>query len=143
MPVHAAGLLEQALGGLTGRRVLMLGLTYRPGVQETAHSPALALAAELQSRGAVVAGHDPLLSADAVAALGLVPGAPDGGWPADAIVLHTADPAYHGLDAAAIPSLRVVLDGAGALDGGQLAEQGITYLAIGRPALMAPFEVRS
>jgi UDP-N-acetyl-D-mannosaminuronic acid dehydrogenase len=143
MPSHAAGLLEQALGGLAGRRVLVLGLTYRPGVQETAHSPALALAAELQSRGAVVAGHDPLLSADAVAALGLVPGAPDGSWPADAIVLHTADPAYRGLDAAVVPSLRVVLDGAGALDGGRLAERGITYLGIGRPSIQAAIEVGS
>jgi nucleotide sugar dehydrogenase len=143
MPSYAAGALEQALGGLTGRRVLVLGLTYRPGVQETAHSPALALAAELHRRGAMVAGHDPLLNADAVAAFGLVPAAPDGAWPADAIVLHTADPAYRDLDAAAIPSVRVVLDCAGTLDGLGFANKGITYLGIGRPAVPAAIEVRS
>ncbi|MGE0542956.1 MAG: nucleotide sugar dehydrogenase [Dehalococcoidia bacterium] len=143
MPVYAAGLLEQALGGLTGRRVLVLGLTYRPGVQETAHSPALTLAAELRRQGAVVAGHDPLLSPDAVGAFGLIPAAPDGAWPADAIVLHTADPAYRDLDAGAIPSVRVVLDCAGALDGRRSADRGITYLAIGRPVTRAAIEVRS
>jgi UDP-N-acetyl-D-mannosaminuronic acid dehydrogenase len=143
MPSYAAGLLEQALGGLAGRRVLVLGLTYRPGVQETAHSPALTLAAELGGRGAVVAGHDPLLTADTVAALGLVPAAPNGSWPADAIVLHTADPAYRDLDAATIQWASVVLDCAGAFDGRRFADQGITYLSIGRPAASGAIEVRS
>jgi UDP-N-acetyl-D-mannosaminuronic acid dehydrogenase len=142
MPAYAAGLLEQALGGLAGRRVLVLGLTYRPGVQETAHSPALALADELRRRGAIVAGDDPLLTPEAIAALGLVPATMDGSWAADAIVLHTADPAYRDLDAGAIATTGVVLDCAGALDGLRLADRGITYLGIGRPSRAAAIEVR-
>jgi UDP-N-acetyl-D-glucosamine dehydrogenase len=143
MPAYAAGLLRQALDGLDGRRLLLLGLTYRPGVQETAYSPALALAAELRRQGAVVAGHDPLLDAGAVAALGLLPAAPDGAWPADALVLHTADPAYQTLDLGAIPSLRVVLDCPGALDARAMLAGGIGYLGIGRPAVSPPAEVQA
>lgn len=143
MPAYAADLLEQALGDLAGRRVLVLGLTYRPGVQETAHSPALALAEVLGGRGAIVAGDDPLLSPEEVTALGLVPAAPGQGWPADAVVLHTADPAYGDLDAGGIGTASVVLDCAGVLDGRRFAERGITYLGIGRPSVPAAIEARS
>lgn len=137
MPAYAAGLLDQALGGLRGRRVLLLGLTYRPGVRETANSPALALAEHLRRGGAIVACHDPLLDAETVAALGLVPAVPDGSWPADALVLHTADPAYRALDLTGMPSLCVVLDCAGGLDARAAAEHGVIYLGIGRPGLRA------
>ncbi|MGH2599343.1 MAG: nucleotide sugar dehydrogenase, partial [Dehalococcoidia bacterium] len=141
MPDYAADLLADALGGLAGRRVLVLGLTYRPGVRETAHSPALALAEVLRGRGAVVAGHDPLLDGEAVSALGLTPGATDGSWQADALVLHTADPAYRALDLRAIPGLRAVLDCAGVLDPSSVAGHGVTYLSIGRPSVRAEVEV--
>ena len=62
--------------------------------------------------------------------------------PADAIVLHTADPAYRDLDAGAIAPAGVVLDCAGVLDGRRFADQGITYLGIGRPSVRAAIEVR-
>jgi UDP-N-acetyl-D-mannosaminuronate dehydrogenase len=133
MPAYAADLLDDALGGLAGRRVLLLGLTYRPGVRETAYSPALALAEVLRHAGALVAGHDPLLDAGAVAALGLTAAEPDGSWPADALVLHTSDPAYLGLDLGRMHSLRVVLDGPGMLDPESVAARGIAYVGIGRP----------
>jgi nucleotide sugar dehydrogenase len=136
MPRYAADLLEDALGGLHGRRVLVLGLTYRPGVRETAHGPALAFAAEVQRRGGLVAGHDPLLDPAEVARLGLIPAAADGSWPADALVLSTADPAYRDLAPGAFPGLRAVLDGAGALDPAAVVGAGVAYLGIGRPARM-------
>jgi len=143
MPNHAADLLAGTLGGLAGRRVLVLGLTYRPGVRETSHSPALALAEVLRERGAVVAGHDPLLSEEAIMALGLVPGAVDGSWPADALVLHAADPAYRAMDPSVIPGVRAVLDCAGALDPDNVAGRGVAYLGIGRPATRVEAEVQA
>jgi nucleotide sugar dehydrogenase len=133
MPRRAAELLAGALDGLIGRRIVILGLTYRPGVKELRHSPALALAAELRRQGASVLGHDPLLSGDEIASLSLTAAAPDGSAAVDALVLHTADPAYVTLDVRRMSGLRVVLDCAGALDGRAIAEAGIAYLAIGRP----------
>ena len=137
MPRRAADLLAGALDGLDGRRVLILGLTYRPGVRETAHSPALTLAHELRRRGAMELGRDPLLGGDEIAAAGLIPATPNGGAAADDLVLHTADPAYRVLALGTIPGLCVVLDCAGALEPGRVTGAGLMYLALGRPARTA------
>jgi len=134
---RAAELLDAELGGLADRRVVILGLTYRPGVRESAYSPALALARELARRGATVLGHDPLLDAEEVTALGLTPVSPADPPAADAVVLHTADPAYAALELERFPGLRLVLDAAGAVAPESTARAGATYLAIGRPAAPA------
>lgn len=141
MHLRAADMLDAALSGLARRRVLILGLTYRPGVRETAYSPALALAHELQRRGAAVAGHDPLLSPAEITACGVAPASPDAPPPVDAVVLHTNDPAYAGLDPRVFDGLRAVLDAAGALDPRAVTEAGAAYLAIGRPSAEAPARV--
>lgn len=131
---RAADLLDAALGGLRGRRVLILGLTYRPGVKETAHSPALDLAGELARRGATAFGHDPLLHADEVESLGLGAGSPHDGTAYDALVLHTADPEYRELDIASMLGLAVALDCVGALNPRRVTDAGVAYLALGRPS---------
>ncbi len=140
MPYRAAALLDAALDGLSGRRVLILGLTYRPGVRETAHSPALDLASKLAEEGARVFGHDPLLSDRAIDALGLTPLELDAAPPLDAIVLHTNDPAYRRIDLPRFPGLRAVLDAPGAWRPEDVAGAGITYLGIGRPTRTAEGE---
>jgi UDP-N-acetyl-D-mannosaminuronic acid dehydrogenase len=133
---RAADMLDAALDGVAGRRVLVLGLTYRPGVRETAYSPALALARALARRGAAVLGHDPLLTADEVAGHDLEPVSLDQGLHVDALVLHTPDPAYASLDPAAFDGLRVVLDAAGLLPAERVAAAGARYIGIGRPATL-------
>lgn len=140
MPRRAAGLLDAALEGLAGRRVLILGLTYRPGVRETAYSPALDLAWQLQREGAQVFGHDPLLGAREIASLDLTPIALERAPTLDAVVLHTNDPAYATLDLRRFTGLRAVLDAAGAWQPDAVTRAGVAYLGIGRPTRMG--EVR-
>ena len=48
---------------LSGRRIGMLGLAFKPGTDDIRDSPALALAALLRDRGAVVVGCDPKAAA--------------------------------------------------------------------------------
>jgi nucleotide sugar dehydrogenase len=131
MPAHAAEQLDAALGGLRGRTVLILGLAYRAGVKEAAHSPATALAEILRDRGAQALVHDPLFSDAEIRTLGLEPAslmAPD----ADALVLQTFHPQYRDLDLGRFPHCRVVLDGRNALDPVAVREAGMVYLGIGR-----------
>ncbi len=63
MPAYVVARAEAALSGrgrsLAGARALVLGLAYKPDVDITAESPALAILAELQRRGADVAYSDP------------------------------------------------------------------------------------
>ncbi|MEO8207454.1 MAG: nucleotide sugar dehydrogenase [Chloroflexota bacterium] len=104
-----------ALGGLAGKTVLVLGLTYRSGVKELAYSRALPLVDALNAAGARVLAYDPLLNDDDLADLGA-----EGylwGTPADvrAIITQTADPLWAELDLALFPDLAIVVDGRNSL----------------------------
>ncbi|WP_265112456.1 nucleotide sugar dehydrogenase [Halosolutus halophilus] len=65
MPTVVVDRLERELAAtgdaLANATVAVLGLTYRPGVEETRASPALGVVDELTERGAAVAGVDPLV----------------------------------------------------------------------------------
>ncbi|WP_459809287.1 nucleotide sugar dehydrogenase [Halopiger thermotolerans] len=65
MPRVVVDRLERELAAtgvdLADASVVVLGLTYRPGVEETRASPALDIVDELSERGADVAGVDPLV----------------------------------------------------------------------------------
>lgn len=63
MPMVTLGAVERLLGGLDGRRILILGASYRDGVDDTRSSPSAAFAAAARERGAELLCHDPLVSA--------------------------------------------------------------------------------
>ncbi|MBI2760542.1 MAG: nucleotide sugar dehydrogenase [Chloroflexi bacterium] len=132
MPSHAVEMLAQRLGGLAGRRVLILGVSFRAGVKEPAHSPALDLARELEQRGATVFAHDPAFSDTELELLGLYPMAIDPPPEVDAIIVQTADPRYRTVPFERFRGLRVILDGRWALDPVAVERAGIEYVAIGR-----------
>jgi nucleotide sugar dehydrogenase len=129
MPEHAVARLEQAHGPLTGQVVVVLGAAYRRGVKETAFSGVFPLQSALAARGAVVRVHDPLYSADELAALGLA--AHRLGEPADAAVVQTDHDDYARLTCDDLPGVRTVVDGRNLLDPTSLP--GIRVFGIGRP----------
>jgi len=63
MPTYVAGRVAEALNergqALNGAKVLVLGLTYKPGVNDVRESPALAVLHRLMEAGADVRYHDP------------------------------------------------------------------------------------
>jgi UDPglucose 6-dehydrogenase len=59
-PREAVKLLEEHLGDLGGRRVLVLGLAFKPGTDDIRESPAIRLVDELVDRGAKISVHDPM-----------------------------------------------------------------------------------
>lgn len=130
MPGYAAARTEQLLGGLTGKRVLILGLTFRPDVAVTHHTNAVDLLREFRARGATVYGHDALLSPAGVRALGFEP-APEPLKGYDVAVVHAYHRAYRDLDWRAIATLLV--DARNALDRQAIEAAGVRYLGIGRP----------
>jgi UDP-N-acetyl-D-glucosamine dehydrogenase len=63
MPLGSVDRLEETLDGdLAGRTVLLMGVSYRPGVADTRHSASATFVREAQARGARVRCHDPLVS---------------------------------------------------------------------------------
>jgi UDP-N-acetyl-D-glucosamine dehydrogenase len=62
MPLHTFTLLSELLsGGLSGKRILVCGVTYLPDVADTRNSPTQTLVQELEKAGATVLVHDPLI----------------------------------------------------------------------------------
>ena len=66
-PTEAVKLLEEHLGDLAGRRILVLGLAFKPGTDDVRESPALRLIEQLIDRGAEVVAHDPIAGQAALA----------------------------------------------------------------------------
>jgi UDP-N-acetyl-D-glucosamine dehydrogenase len=113
MPAYAVELLAGALGGLAKERVLVLGVTYRGDVKETAFSGALALRDELVRRGATPLARDPLLADDELRDLSFEPW---DGEPVAGAILQADHAEYRGLSGADVPGARAVVDGRGVLD---------------------------
>jgi UDP-N-acetyl-D-glucosamine dehydrogenase len=61
MPLVSLDKLEELLDGLDGRRVLLLGVSYREGVADMREAPAGTFLSEARRRGAEVVAQDPLV----------------------------------------------------------------------------------
>lgn len=97
MPAHVLALLTKALGtSVSGKRILVLGMTYRPGVEETRYSPSVTFADLLSAAGAEVFTHDPLVGkVSAGHAVHMSEGPPEN---LDGIVIMTEDPLWNSFD---------------------------------------------
>lgn len=141
MPLVTVGALERLLdGSLAGKRVLLLGASYRQGVDDTRFSPSLSFLAAAGERGAQLTCHDPYVS-DWQAGAALTRELPDpGGF--DAVVFAVAHDEYLELDVWGwLGDARpVVLDANRVLGKGELRELaagGCTVWAIGRGEVSA------
>ena len=125
--------LEEALGGLRGRRVLVLGASYREDVKELAFSTALSLVDLLSRAGAEVMVADPLFKPDELRPLEaqVVEVDSEVARGADAVIVQAWHRDFHGLDWRGFKRLKVVLDGREALDVEQVTRSGAAYIAIG------------
>ncbi len=131
MPAYAVRLLATELGEhLADLTVLILGVSYRGDVKETAFSGAFGVRDELTRAGARPVASDPLYDEDELRRLGFTPW--DGG-PVDAVILQADHASYAELSREAIPGARVVIDGRGALRHPSWRTDGVTVRRIGRP----------
>jgi UDP-N-acetyl-D-glucosamine dehydrogenase len=122
MPLVSLDKLEELLGGVDGKRILLLGVSYREGVADTREAPAVTFIDEARRRGAEVDAHDPLVGGwmlpHGERVVGELP-SPDG---FDAVVFAVPHAQYKELDlerwlGAATP---VVVDASRVLDAEQL-----------------------
>ena len=132
MAREAVGLLRDELGGLEGRTVLILGVSYRENVKESYHSAAFLLADALSVEGATILVHDPLFSAREIEGLGLRPTCLEPPPAVDAIVLQANHHQYKSLDLKSFAGCRTLLDGRNALSPEAVKASGLSYLGIGR-----------
>ncbi len=127
MPEYAIALAEGALGELRGRRVVVLGASYRGRVKETAFSGVFPTVEGLGARGAEVLVHDPMFSDEELTGYGFTPYHP--GDPVDVAILQADHPEYLELTPESLPGVQVMIDGRGVLDPAQW--KGVAYRSIG------------
>lgn len=126
--------LAEALGGLGGKRVLVLGLSYRENVKEPVFSGALRIITQLRDMGAIPLVNDPLFTTEEIARYGATPALLTDLPRGDAIILQAYHDEYRALDWPALARLdyKVVLDGRNSLDRAAIRDSGIRYIGIGR-----------
>ncbi len=130
--------IASACGGLRGRRVGLLGLTYKPGTNTLRRSHALALARRLRDAGAQVRAFDPQLAkptaeTDGVA---LCTDPYQAAESADALLLMTPWPEFQRLDLARLRrAMRepVLIDAHNFLDDHAARDAGFHYRGVGIP----------
>ena len=133
-----AARLADALGGLEGAELGLLGLTYKAKTSTLRSSLTLQIADQLRSAGAALRGWDPIIATDEYeASWGIRPcdGAEAVAEGADALVVMTPKDEFKTLDLAALGSRmkrRVLADPMGVFGREQAHAAGFDYLAIGR-----------
>jgi UDP-N-acetyl-D-mannosaminuronate dehydrogenase len=126
--------LSQAIGGLAGKRILVLGLAYRENVKEPVFSGTLRLISLLRDAGAVPLVNDPLFTYEEIAAFGAEPASLDALPRGDAVILQAYHDTYRDLDWSTLAArgYRAVLDGRNAIDRSAVEAAGMIYTGMGR-----------
>ena len=138
----AARVVDRFGGTLTGKRIAIWGLAFKPETDDIRESPALDVAGVLHAAGATVVGYDPIASdnvrsvaGDKITLVGDPYIAAEG---ADAVVLITE---WHQLRQPDYARLRglvrtpVLFDGRNVWDPAEARRAGFEYVGIGRPSL--------
>ncbi|MBI2795109.1 MAG: UDP-glucose/GDP-mannose dehydrogenase family protein [Gemmatimonadetes bacterium] len=132
-------LLAEALGGVSGRRIALWGLAFKPQTDDMREAPSLALIERLLAEGATVVAHDPAAMDEARRRLGgriaYAGHAYDACHGADALVVVTDWNEYRHPNFDRIKAqLRgpVLVDGRNLYDPARMAAMGFHYRSIGR-----------
>ncbi|MFI1397296.1 UDP-glucose dehydrogenase family protein [Streptomyces sp. NPDC020681] len=138
---HMVELAREALGGggFLGKRVAVLGASFKPDSDDVRDSPALNVAGQIHLQGGQVTVYDPKGMDNArrlFPTLGYADTALDAVRGADVVLHLTEWREFRELDPAVLGSVassRIILDGRNALDAATWREAGWTYRAMGRP----------
>jgi UDPglucose 6-dehydrogenase len=135
---YAYRMLEERLDGVSGKRIAVFGLSFKPNTDDVRESPAISLIRRLLNAGAEVVAHDPeanrtakVLLGDAVRYVRNCYEAVNG---ADALVIATDWNEYKHVDLAMIAHLmrgRLVYDGRNIYEASAARQVNLEYVGVG------------
>jgi UDPglucose 6-dehydrogenase len=134
--------VRDALWNLEGKRVVLLGLSFKPDTDDVRFSPALAVARRLLEAGAEVVGHDPQANGAArleVPQLATEDNVYDAVRGAHCVVVCTAWSEYRDLNLEKLAELvefRILVDGRNLFEPARVVSAGFQYQAMGRPPVL-------
>jgi UDPglucose 6-dehydrogenase len=132
----------EALGGAEGARgkkVALLGLTFKPNTDDMRDAPSIAIAQTLQDAGVEVVAYDPEgmeMAAPLMPGVEMARGTYEAITGADAVALVTEWDAFRALDLDRVKSLArapVIVDLRNVYRPDEVRAKGFTYASIGRP----------
>jgi UDPglucose 6-dehydrogenase len=145
--IQMADRVANALGGdLSGKRVAVLGLAFKPNTDDMREAPSIPLVEGLIERGASVSAFDPVARQQAEAMLPGIEFADDAyaaATGADALVIVTEWDEFRALDLDRIGTVmrgKVLIDLRNVYDRDEAQEAGLTHYGVGRgrPGWVAP-----
>lgn len=128
--------LQRELHMLKGRRIALLGLTFKPGTDDLRDAPALDIARRLLAAGAVVTAFDPVVKTlpDEFKAIRMTRDIYDAADRADAVVVTTEWPEFRVIEVDLLQRVmrgNLVLDGRNCLPEASFAGSGLRLVGIG------------
>jgi UDPglucose 6-dehydrogenase len=135
---HVIDRLRDVVGPLKGKRIGLLGLSFKPHTDDLRESPALTVIAELLAAGAEVLAYDPAAMPYAAEIFPQVRYCADPYQAAErteALMMITAWPEFRHLDLARLQASMtrpVIVDGRNLWEPSRMAEAGFHYVSIGR-----------
>jgi UDPglucose 6-dehydrogenase len=132
--------IEKAFGGVSGKTIALLGLTFKPNTDDMRDSPSLVIVPYLQERGARIRAYDPEGMREAANQLSaeMCGDAYEAMNGADGVVILTEWNEFRALDLARMKSLLSaprMVDLRNIYRPTQMAQAGFTYTSIGRPVV--------
>ncbi len=131
--------IRGALGGVKGKTLGLLGLSFKPNTSDLREAPALAIARQLMKEGAVIRAYDPAALEEGSKLLpGLIPckDAYDTAEGSDALIIITEWNQFRNLDFDRLKTaLRrpLLIDLRNVYDPARIAGFGFHYVSVGRP----------
>jgi UDPglucose 6-dehydrogenase len=144
-PLYLVGKMRDALGGLDGKCIAILGLSFKPNTDDLREAKSLQVIAALLAEGAEVRAYDPIAMPKARAIFPHITyceNAYDAATGCDAVAVVTEWNEFRQLN---LERLRQVLrrpllfDGRNIYDPAKVRQAGLEYCGIGRAANAAPF----
>ncbi len=135
-PIHVVDMLEEELSTIDGKKIALLGLTFKGDTDDVRESRALPIAKELLKRGAEVHAYDPEGKenfSELIDDISYVDSVAEALEEADACIIQNDWDEFKGLKKDSFSGMKrkVVVDGRRILDPGAL-DDDIIYLGIGR-----------
>jgi len=130
--------VESLIGDFAGKKIAVWGLTFKPKTDDIRDSPALLMIGEMQKRGAVIAGFDPVAESNcrkAGVAIEYVQKPLEALKDADCLILMTEWDVFRGLDKLEMKRLMKspnVVDGRNIYDKREMLDLGFNYISVGR-----------
>ena len=127
----------QAFGGVSGKTVAVLGLTFKPNTDDMRDAPSLVIVPILQAAGARIRGYDPegMTEAKKLLDIELCGDAYEAISGADGVVILTEWNEFRALDLGRLRSLlthTLMVDLRNIYRPSHMAEAGFTYVSVGR-----------